>query len=130
MVMKKKETMESMHLIMSIYEITSYDAIVLGAAKVKQALPTNFHLEMDIFLSNCKKECVQEKQKGNLDEQEADLIPFSLYEQICHWSTMSSGLLFLWVFFRNEQGGQIFVLHDCFICWTQSFFPQKNCETS
>ena len=71
---------------------------MLGAAKVQQALSSNFHLEMDILLSNCKRECVQEKQKDSLDEQEADLIPFSLYEQICHWP-MSSGLLFLWVFF-------------------------------
>lgn len=48
-----------------------HDAILFGAEKVKERLPTSYFDEMEKFLKGFKKECATAKSAGNLDEREA-----------------------------------------------------------
>ena len=82
----------------SFPDIRKYkDAIQWGANQVSAALPTNFYIEMDKFLTGFKKETKMAKRQGKLDEKEADPISWKLYSLICQWAIENRNLL-VWVF--------------------------------
>ena len=62
------------------------DAVLHGSKCGKQLLPTNFCVEIEAFLGACEKEKNKAKKEGNLDEQEADPISFTLHKMICLWA--------------------------------------------
>jgi hypothetical protein len=73
-------------------KITSYpnmrkyrDAIKWGAEIRNERLHEKFWREMEAFLGSYKRETVQAKKTGNLDETEADGISIELYGSILKW---------------------------------------------
>jgi hypothetical protein len=74
-----------------------HNAIIFGTERVGVALTPSYLLEMKKFLASFLKEMKQTKVMGELDEDNAKPIPWSLFVQICHWSLLS-GNLFVWVF--------------------------------
>ena len=74
-----------------------HDAILYGAKSVRQSLPVSYYSEMELFLSAFKKETAEAKKHGQLDEQEADPIPRSLFRLILKWA-LEENNIFLWVF--------------------------------
>ena len=75
-----------------------HDAILFGAEKVKERLPTSSYFdEMEKFLKGFKKECATAKSEGNLDEREADPLSWGLFRIILNWS-LSKNNIFVWVF--------------------------------
>ncbi|KAI2510970.1 hypothetical protein MHU86_3442 [Fragilaria crotonensis] len=74
-----------------------HDAILYGAEKVKERLPTEYYEEIDKFLHALKKECAKAKAEGNLDEREADPISWGLFRIILEWA-LSENNVFAWVF--------------------------------
>ena len=74
-----------------------HDAILFGAEKARVSLSPLYLSEMKKFLLSFKKETKQAKVMGDLDEENADPIPWALFVQICHWALLS-GNIFVWVF--------------------------------
>ena len=74
-----------------------HDSILYGAKSVRQSLPVSYYREMELYLSAFKKETAEAKQDGQLDEQEADPIPRSLFRLILEWA-LAENNIFLWVF--------------------------------
>jgi hypothetical protein len=74
-----------------------HDAILFGAEKAKERLPTDYYEEMEKFLNAFKKECAKAKAEGNLDEREADPISWGLFRIILGWA-LSENNVFVWVF--------------------------------
>ena len=62
-----------------------HDAIKFGCRTIDAALPQEYHTGMAKYLMSVKKEKKKAKEKGLLDEAEADPIAFPLYKQICQW---------------------------------------------
>jgi hypothetical protein len=73
------------------------DAILWGAEKAFQTLPSNVRPQLKKFLESYLKETKKAKQNNMLDEEESDPIPFGLYRKICNWS-INDGELLVWVF--------------------------------
>ena len=73
-----------------------FDAVQWGAKESGALLPVSFFQAKEKFLAAFKKQVAGEKKKGNLDEKEADPIPFDLFELICTWA-VSEGNVMLWV---------------------------------
>ena len=71
------------------------DAILWGAKITDTLLPMSFHQQMERFLNSYKKEEVQAKKIGNVDERSADPIPVSLYKLILEW-TIDNDNVFAW----------------------------------
>jgi hypothetical protein len=60
----------------SYHHIRKYrNAIQWGARKAKQTLPSSFVREMKLFLEAYQKETMNEKQRGELDDEEAESDP-------------------------------------------------------
>ena len=74
-----------------------HDAILFGAEQAGHILPRMYHQEMQKFLESFKKESVKARREGNVDEQDADPIPFPLYELTCRWS-VEAGNMFAWAY--------------------------------
>ena len=74
-----------------------HDAIMWGSKTCGEALPPCYYDGMVAFLNNYKKETIDAKRCGNLDEEECDPIPWSLFRLILSWC-VSSCNIFLWVF--------------------------------
>ena len=62
-----------------------HDAIQFGMRTIDAALPKEYHTGMTKFLVSVKKEKKKAKEKGYLDEEEADPIAFPLYKLISQW---------------------------------------------
>ena len=60
-----------------------FDAILYGAGAANEQLPLRFYSDMDLFLKAFKKQTAKAKKEGNLDKNEADPIPWSLFEVSC-----------------------------------------------
>ena len=73
------------------------DAILHGAKEAKIRLPLKYYEGIDPFLKAFKKETVQAKKNGMLDEREADPIPWSLFLSMCMWA-LKEGNIFVWVY--------------------------------
>ena len=109
-----------------------HDAILFGAKCQSVALSTEYHLHMKEFLDNYKKEYKKAKSDGNVEENAADAIPFTLYRKILQWSLSEKEGIFVWVWtilqwnlmarsisidplaFHNMSVGEdnIIILHD------------------
>jgi hypothetical protein len=95
---RKKKEVNGTPKIYSHGHIRKYrDAILWGAEKADQTLPTNFRPQMKRFLESYLKETKKAKQNNMLDEEESDPIPFGLYRKICSWS-IKERELHVWVF--------------------------------
>ena len=73
-----------------------FDAIQFGAAEVDCLLPVSFYQEKDKFLQAFRKQVAKAKCTGDIEEQEADPIPYGLYVLICTWG-VKMGNIMLWV---------------------------------
>jgi hypothetical protein len=71
--------------------------IIFGAERAGVALTPSYLLEMKKFPSSFLKEMKRANVMGELDEDNANPIPWGMFVQICHWSLLS-GNLFVWVF--------------------------------
>jgi hypothetical protein len=92
---KKKENGKTC----SFVNIRNYhDAILFGAEKAGVALTLSYQLEMKKFLASFKKETNQAKVMGNLDEENAEPILWTLFVQICLRALLHENV-FVWVFF-------------------------------
>jgi hypothetical protein len=74
-----------------------HDAIMWGSKTSGNPLPPSYYDGMVAFLNNYKKETIDAKRCGRLDEEECDPIPWSLFRIILTWC-VSSCNIFLWVF--------------------------------
>lgn len=74
-----------------------YDAILWGATSAKEQLPTSFYVEMDKWMNAYRKETKKAAKDGNLDENEADPVPFTLFRLWMTWS-LESRNVYVWVF--------------------------------
>ena len=63
-----------------------FDAILHGSKESKEPLPPSFCTEMDVCLLSFKKRVANAKESGDVDEKDADPIPFSLCDYLCKWS--------------------------------------------
>ena len=73
-----------------------WDCVQYGAKEAGAQLPVSFYAEKDKFLQAYKKRVAKEKGEGNVDEREANPIPWGLFVLICTWS-VTEGNMFLWV---------------------------------
>ena len=73
-----------------------FDAIQYGASEVDQLLPVSFYGAKDKYLQAFRKQVAKAKSTGDVEEHEADPIPFGLYVQICRWA-IKMGNIMLWV---------------------------------
>jgi hypothetical protein len=90
---KKKENGKTC----SFVNIRKYhNAILFGAEKAGVALTPSYQLAMKKFLASFKKETKQAKVMGDLDEENAEPIPWAMFVQICHRALLQ-GNVFVWV---------------------------------
>jgi hypothetical protein len=68
-----------------------------GAKTSQQRLPLSYYEAMDKFLAAFKKETTLAKKDGMLDEQEADPILWTLFQNILQWA-LDRKNIYLWVF--------------------------------
>ena len=73
------------------------DSIKHGAKRAKVSFPCHYEMEMKRYTDSMKKENVNAKKKGVVDEQEADPIELPLYCQICK-HLVEKGDIFSWAF--------------------------------
>ena len=73
------------------------DALLWGSQGAKQLLPRGYYEEVDKFLQSVRKETVDAKKEGKLDEQEADPISKSLFKLILSWALDTSNI-FIWTY--------------------------------
>lgn len=71
------------------------DAILWGARTAGERLPTAFYEEMDKYLASYKKQFVKARKEGEVDEQQADPITFTLYQSILLWAVKANNI-FVW----------------------------------
>jgi hypothetical protein len=71
------------------------DAIMWDAKTASQRLPTSFYEMMDSFLGGFKKAFVQEKKKGNVDENSSDPITLALFKLLLQWA-LDCNNVFIW----------------------------------
>eukprot|EP00978_Attheya_sp_CCMP212_P002126 scaffold4367_cov59-Attheya_sp.AAC.1 len=62
-----------------------HDAIMWGSKTSGNPLPPSYYDGMVAFLNNYKKETIDAKRCGKLDEEECDPIPLSLFRLILTW---------------------------------------------
>ena len=72
-----------------------HDSILYCAKLAKVDLPRGYASEMKAFLKTLKKEKATAKREGQIDEQDADEIPWTLFEAICNWA-LASGNVMVW----------------------------------
>jgi hypothetical protein len=91
---KKKENGKTC----SFVQLRKYnDCILHGAKEADERLPRTYYEEMEKFLTSFKKETAKAKKDGNLDEQEADPISWSLFRLMLGW-LLESKNVFVWVY--------------------------------
>lgn len=73
------------------------DSIKHGAKRAKVALSSHYEMEMKRFTDSMKKENVNAKKKGVVDENAADPIEMPLYKLICK-HCIEKGDIFSWAF--------------------------------
>jgi len=73
------------------------DAILWGCHQANESLPLSYIDGVNAFLRGYKKETIKAKMIGNLNEEEADAIPFDLFICILTWA-LESNNIFVWVF--------------------------------
>jgi hypothetical protein len=74
-----------------------HDAILWGSQQAKQLLPRGYYDAIEKFLTSYRKETVDAKKEGKLDEQEADPITWSLFKLILSWAVDTSNF-FVWTY--------------------------------
>jgi hypothetical protein len=74
-----------------------HDAILWGAKKVRLEFPAGYRQQMKDYLDTLAKEKTKAKEKGQVDEQEADPITFELFKKLCQWA-LESGNIMVWAF--------------------------------
>ena len=74
-----------------------HDAVLHGAKVAEEVLSPLYLSQMKAYLKTLKKEKAKAKSNGNVDEQEADGIPFVLMAAICKWA-LTTGNLMVWCF--------------------------------
>ena len=72
------------------------DAILFGASALGQNLPSEYYTEMDTFLSSYRNEVKIAKKNGQVDENKADKIPYTLLCLFVGWA-LDQGNIFIWV---------------------------------
>ena len=83
--------------LMSYDAIRKYwDAVQFGAKQANALLPVSFYTQKDKYLLSYKKQVAKEKGCGNVDEKEADPIPWALFVLICTWA-VREGNIMVWV---------------------------------
>ena len=73
-----------------------FDTIQYGANKMGVFLPVSFYSNKDKYLQAFKKQVAKAKTQGDVEEREADPIPFGLYVLICQWA-VRFGNIMMWV---------------------------------
>ena len=82
---------------MSFDNIRKYfDAIQFGATEVGALLPVSFYCDKDKYLQAFRKQVAKARGTGDVEEKEADPIPYGLYVLICTWA-VKLGNVMLWV---------------------------------
>ena len=77
-----------------------YDAILFGAREQRVSLPSDpidFHVTVENYLKSFRKENVAAKKRGDVEEIDADPMPFALYVALCTWC-VESGDIFSWCY--------------------------------
>ena len=74
-----------------------HDAILWGSQQATELLPRAYYDEIEKFLTSYRKETVDAKKEGKLDEQEADPISWSLFKLILSWALDTSNV-FVWTY--------------------------------
>ena len=74
-----------------------HDAILYGAKLAKEDLPPGYASQMKTFLKTLKKEKANARSNGNVEEKEADAIPWTLFEAMCRWA-LTLGNVMVWTF--------------------------------
>jgi hypothetical protein len=69
-----------------------HDAIMWGSQQAKQLLPRAYYDDIEKFLISYRKETVDAKKEGELDEQEADPISWSPFKLILSWALDTSNI--------------------------------------
>jgi hypothetical protein len=72
-----------------------HNAILWGSQQAKQIRPRAYYDEIEKFLTLYRKETVDAKKEGKLDDQEADPISWSLFKLILSWALDTSNV-FVW----------------------------------
>jgi hypothetical protein len=75
------------------------NAILWGSQEAKELLPRGYYEEVDTFLlqSFTRKETIEAKKVGKLDEQEADPISQALFQLILSWA-LDTWNIFAWTY--------------------------------
>ena len=71
-----------------------HDAILYGAKLANEELPHGYLSQMKAFLQTVKKEKDGAKSDGHLEEQDADEIPWALFQAICGWALSTGNIMF------------------------------------
>ena len=74
-----------------------HDSILYCAKLAKQDLPRAYLTSMKTYIQTLKKEKALAKGQGDIDEHDADKIPFALFETICKWA-IKTGNIIVWSF--------------------------------
>ena len=77
-----------------------YDAILFGAREQRVSLPSkplDFHVTVENYLKSFRNENVAAKKRGDVEEIDADPMPFALYVALCTWF-VESGDIFSWCY--------------------------------
>jgi len=74
-----------------------HDSVLYCAKLAGKNLTQQYVNDMKAFIKTFKKEKANAKSEGKCDENDADEIPFTLFEAICRWA-IQSGSLMLWAF--------------------------------
>ena len=77
-----------------------YDAILFGAREQGTSLPgepLDFHTTVENYLRSFRKENIVAKKRGDVEEIDADPMPFALYVALCTWCE-ESGDIFSWCY--------------------------------
>ena len=74
-----------------------HDSILYCAKLAKQDLPRAYLTSMKTYIQTLKKEKALAKGQGDIDEHDADKIPFALFETICKWA-IKTGNIMVWSF--------------------------------
>lgn len=90
-----------------------HDTILYCSDHANQALNKEYYLEMHLFLKSVKKEIVQEKWLGNLDEKGGRSHSIQPLHEDCEWA-IYFGNNFLWVFMILQWNGAAWSIKiDC-----------------
>ena len=70
-----------------------HDALLYCAKLAKHDLPRRYMSQMKNYIHAMKKEKANEKGQDEVDEKDADKIPFALYKSLCQWALKSGNIL-------------------------------------